>query len=423
MPEIHAPRSTSSAAGRRRHALVSALAAGCVLAVLGCGQDEPSPTAPDPQPELATSATAALAFYQLTGGYARTCGITTDSRPYCWGDNSQGELGDGTTTDRAAPVAVVGGLRFRQISAGVTVTCGVTPEFRAYCWGPNDRGEVGDGTTTARLVPTPVGGGHLFRQLDTGFEHVCGVSYPDNRLYCWGWNRDGQIGNGTRTGTAPCYYAPCVILPVRVATDLTFRQVTAGHFHTCALSTDGRTFCWGLNSSGQVGDSSTVFRRTKPSRVARSLTFRQVDAGGNHTCAVTTDERAFCWGDGRLGQIGNGKAYLSFWPRAVAGGHSFRRVTAGAGHTCGETPSNGAYCWGYNFWGAVGDGTRTDRLTPVAVAGGLLFSQLSAGSSHTCGRTPADVGYCWGFNADGELGLGAPNFTPTLAPAPVVGPL
>jgi hypothetical protein len=148
-----------------------------------------------------------------------------------------------------------------------------------------------------------------------------------------------------------------------------------------------------------------------------------VDGGNEFTCAVTTGDQAFCWGNGRGGELGNGHAYLSFWPRAVAGKHAFRRVTAGGKHACGETPSNGAWCWGENG-GALGDGTTSpSSLIPVAVTGGLFFSQLSAGYVHTCGRTPAAVGYCWGRNFNGQLGLGAPDVTPHTSPTPIGPPI
>jgi alpha-tubulin suppressor-like RCC1 family protein len=397
------------------------LAAG-LLALPGCGSEQPSPTAPDERPSPAVSAVAALSFFQLSASWLWTCGVTTDNRAYCWGNNDQGYLGDGTIIDRAAPVAVLGGLRFRHISGGGDVTCAVTTDFHGYCWGNNQRGELGDGTTTERHSPVAVVGGLRFRQIEVGFLHACGLTYPDNRVYCWGWNRDGQLGLGTRTGPEGCSgFGPCSTKPVPISSTLTFRQVTAGWYHSCAVTTDERLFCWGLNSSGQVGDSTSVFRRANPSRVGRSQRWRQVDGGIEHTCAVTTGDQAFCWGNGRDGQLGNGHTYLSFWPRAVAGEHAFRRVTAGGGHTCGETPSNGAWCWGAG--GALGDGTTTQSLIPVAVTGGLFFSQLSAGRSYTCGRTPAGVGYCWGTNANGQLGLGAVDFVPHPSPTPIGAPM
>jgi alpha-tubulin suppressor-like RCC1 family protein len=143
----------------------------------------------------------------------------------------------------------------------------------------------------------------------------------------------------------------------------------------------------------------------------------QVDAGRSHTCAVTTANKAYCWGDGRGGQLGNGKQYLSYWPRAVAGGLSFTRVTAGGAHSCGESTSKLAYCWGYNESYAVGS-PGFFILTPAAVDGGHTFAQVSAGGSHTCAKTGAAVAYCWGDNTYGQLGNGTIEDSP---PGPVAG--
>jgi alpha-tubulin suppressor-like RCC1 family protein len=385
--------------------------AALLLGSLGCREDADSPTAPQTGPALATSATPALTFYQVSGGDLHSCGVTTDNRAYCWGRNIFGALGDGTITDRLTPVAVAGALHFRQVSADKFHTCGVTTDYRVYCWGSNSNGELGDGTTTQRLTPVPVAGGHQFRQVDAGENHTCAVSYPDNRAYCWGANSSGQLGNPT------IYYS---LSPVAVTSTLSFRQVAAGVNHTCGVTTENRAYCWGSNIRGEVGDSSTADYRPTPSAVAGTRRFRQVDAGDRFSCAVTTTDRAFCWGEGRAGQIGDGKTYLRFWPRAVAGGFSFARVTTGANHTCAETTENRAYCWGVNG-GMLGDGTTTQRLTPVAVVGGLFFSQVSAGGAHTCGRTGAGIAYCWGGNFDGELGEGTT--ITRLVPVKVAGAL
>lgn len=397
---------------------------GPVLSGISCRGDniaEPSGSAGGVESEssIIATATTALAFYQVSASWDHSCGVTTDNRAYCWGRNSEGQLGDGTVTGRLTPVAVAGTLRFRQISASIGSTCGVTTDYRAYCWGDNPRGELGDGTTTRRLTPVPVAGGRQFRHVVTSFEHACGVSYPDNRAYCWGWNADGQLGIGTNTGPETGHFGPYSATPVAVVGTLSFRQVSAGYYHTCGVTTGDRAFCWGRNREGQIGDSSTAGRRLKPVRVAGARQFRQVDAGADHTCAVTTNDRAFCWGNGRQGQIGNGKAYLSFWPRAVAGGLGFTRVSAGLYHTCGETTLNRVYCWGANGNGMLGDGTNVDRLTPVAVAGGLNFNQVSAGGFHTCGRTPGAVAYCWGRGFSGQLGNGGA--ASSLTPVAVAG--
>jgi alpha-tubulin suppressor-like RCC1 family protein len=395
--------------------LAGVLAPALLLAALGCREDAESPTAPKSGPALdITPAHAALSFRQVSAGGSHTCAVATDDRAYCWGVNGNGQLGIGTTDGpevclglscSTRPVAVLGGLRFRQVSAGTYLTCGVTTDYRAYCW--SFGGDAG-------YTPVAVPGGLHFRQVSVGNSHRCGVT-TENRAYCWGYNGDGQLGDGTLSFGEPA--------PVAVVGQLQFRQVSAGGSHTCAVTTDDRAYCWGRNIQGQVGDSTEPSWRPRPTRVAGTRQWRQIDAGLVHTCAVTTSDRAFCWGNGRAGQLGTGKAYLSFWPRAVSGGLRFKRVTAGVFHTCGETTTNRAYCWGgtsYNNFGQLGDGTTTGRLTPVAVAGGLYFRQLSAGDYHTCGKTSTDVGYCWGYNAVGQLGDGTTIDRPK--PRAVVGP-
>jgi alpha-tubulin suppressor-like RCC1 family protein len=234
-------------------------------------------------PALATTATTALAFYQVAVGVLHTCGVTTDRRLYCWGHNLEGELGDGTTTMRLTPVLVKGGHRFRQVSAGFSHTCGVTTEYRAYCWGSNFEGALGDGTTINRLTPVLVTGGRQYRRVEISSFYACGVSYPDSRAYCWGDNVEGEHGDGTTTNR---------LRPVAVLGGRKFRQVSTGWFHACGVTTDDRAFCWGDNEAGQIGDSSEVRRRLRPSRVAGAHQFRQLSAGSQHTCGVTTDDRA-----------------------------------------------------------------------------------------------------------------------------------
>jgi alpha-tubulin suppressor-like RCC1 family protein len=258
-----------------------------------------------------------------------------------------------------------------------------------------------------------------FRQVSVGVGHTCGVT-TDSLAYCWGRSDRGQIGDGKVDILDR-------LAPVAVVGGLRFLQVSAGLDHTCGVTTDNRAYCWGTNGSGRLGDGTTT-DRPSPVAVAGGLKFRGVTAGHRHTCGVTTDDRAYCWGFNRDGRLGDGTTSRRLMPVPVAGGLRFRQVnttTISAGipgpHTCGTTTGDVAYCWGANGAGQIGDGTTIDRLTPVPVAGGLRFSHVRAGGLHTCGVTTDDRAYCWGSNGVGQLGDGTT--THRLTPVVVAGGL
>ncbi len=406
---------------RSRHARPTSLLLPLLAAVLACGDDTESPTAPGSEPALAIAASTALAVSQVNAGDIHNCAVTPDHQAYCWGWNVFGQIGDGTTSyQRATPTLVKGGLSWRQISAGSYHTCGVTTDNRAYCWG--NAGHLGDGTTMSRLKPTLIAGGHSFRQVSAGREHTCGVT-TDDRVYCWGDNVFGQLGNGKTTQIG---YPE--LSPVAVSGTLRFHGVSVGITHSCGRTTTNRAYCWGGDQLGQIGDGAasgtcpvsfnTIPCRKNPTLVAGGYQWLQIDAGGGggagednggpidgaRTCGVTTDFRAFCWGDGTLGQNGDGTKSIRNAPSRGMGDRSYRSVSVGHWQSCALSTDNRAWCWGKNQAGQLGDGTESStRLTPRAVVGGLLFQQLSAGDASTCAWTSAGAAYCWGFNVGNDV--------------------
>src|SRR5829696_5427142 len=214
--------------------IASALLFICIAGAVGCGQEPQAPTE-EPATELAALASGALAFRMLSSGGSHVCGVTTDERAYCWGENNSGQLGNGlndvqncnTTPCNPRPVAVLGGLRFRQLSAGFLHSCGLTTGAQVYCWGRNSEGQLGDGTRTARMRPVPVGGTLRFRQVAAGESHTCAISTADV-AYCWGLNTSGQLGDGTILDR---------LRPVRVADGRLWRHLSGGNSYTCGVTT------------------------------------------------------------------------------------------------------------------------------------------------------------------------------------------
>jgi alpha-tubulin suppressor-like RCC1 family protein len=388
-------------------------------AALGCGEDTASPTGPEEPaaPTLATT-TAVLAFRQVSGGETHTCGITTDNRAYCWGLNYYGQLGDGSfgAAKITRPVAAVADRRFLEIRVGINFTCALTTGSQIYCWGLNTEGRLGIGSTQPySLEPALLAGGRRYRQLRVGSSHGCAITLADV-TFCWGRNDFGQVGDGTTINRRS---------PVRVVGGITFRAVSAGSLHTCGLNLARRAYCWGRNSNGQLGLNNSI-TQLRPAGVVGGRAFNVLSAGAWHTCGVGTDAKAYCWGWNRYGQLGDGTTNRRSQPTLVAGGMSFSGVSPGGGHTCAVTPGKKAYCWGWNNYGEVGDGTyggAAMRLTPTAVAGGLLFDRVIAaiGSSHSCGVSTAERAYCWGDNQFGQLGDGSTSVRST--PVPVAQPM
>jgi len=357
-----------------------------------------------------------VAFTTLAAGGGHTCGMTTSNAVYCWGSNAWGELGIGIDRDghpggdppSTTPVPVVGGLSFTSISLGVSESCGVTTGGAGYCWGlvPSPRSDF------YRASPLAVGGGHTFTRISAGGvgpSHACDVS-TSGAAYCWGQDGWGQLGDSAFGSAGKSE-------PVAVAGGLTFTTISAGGLHTCGVTGSGAAYCWGDNRQGQVGDGSSTTFWIYPVPVAGGISFTTITAGRAHTCALTTDGTAYCWGSNTSGQLGDGSGAQQGTPVPVAGGLSFATISAGSEHTCGVTTSGEAYCWGANPDGRLGDGTTVQRATAVPVAGGLRFSTISAGGAHTCGMTSERGAYCWGGNGTGQLGDGTT--TGRLTPVPV----
>jgi len=271
-----------------------------------------------------------LTFASVSAGGLHTCGVTTGGIAYCWGYDYFGQLGSGDTTNSATPVAVVGGRTFATVSAGGDFTCGVTTGGSAYCWGDNAWGGLGAGSSDLNPHPAPVAvsGGFTFMSLSAGLEHACGMT-TGGAAYCWGDNSHDQLGVFGGDGCGGYLsIGVCRLVPTAVSGGLTFGSLRTGGEHTCGVTTGGAVYCWGNNDYQQLGTtygpdvcgfSGEFGCSIEPTPVSGGLTFASVTAGGWHTCGVTTGGLAYCWGDNRNGQLGDGSRTQSATPVRVAG--------------------------------------------------------------------------------------------------------
>ena len=317
-----------------------------------------------------------LTFTSLSAGALRACGVTPTGSAYCWGDGVLGADYPCPVHESiwgcATPMRVAGRLTFKEVSVGYYHTCGVTTDGAAYCWGTYV--PLGDGQEFSASTPVAVSGGLTFATVSAGVFFTCGLT-PDGTAYCWGSNGAGELGTGSTAGPDQCGDSTsCSLVPVRVAGGLSFTQVVTGAALACGLTGAGTAYCWGYNGAGVLGTGIITDNLPTPTAVAGGLTFSALSAGPLHICGVTSLGAAYCWGKADEGGLGNGTGtpVIATTPVAVSGGLFFAMLSAGGtydGHSCGVTTDGAAYCWGRNFEGELGTGTTTDSPVPVKVAG------------------------------------------------------
>jgi alpha-tubulin suppressor-like RCC1 family protein len=294
---------------------------------------------------------AALA---VGGTGLHTCALSTVGYAYCWGWNQYYQIGvDDIWAKVVTPVPVPGSTVFTSIASGSGHNCGLTSDGKAYCWGHNDHGQLGDGTQTDRMTPVPVSTAVSFESVFPGGLHTCGIEAGTGKAYCWGDNEYGQLGIGSTTDQS---------FPTEVPGDGGFADLAAGWYHTCGVTTAGTAWCWGRNNQAELGLGTTSDPVDQPQRITSVSGFSSITAGSAHTCALTSGGVAYCWGRADQGQLGWGDPAGpdKKVPTLVAGGLTFAVLSAGSLHTCGLTADGTAWCWGDNGSWQLGQGESMD---------------------------------------------------------------
>ena len=334
---------------------------------------------------------------QVAAGGSHSCILLDSGSIKCWGLNSSGQLGDGTTVSKILPTLVSGISTATQITAGDDHTCARLSNGTIKCWGSDSAGQLGDDVTLAnKTTPVLVAGSSGVLTVSAGAAHTCAV-ISDNTVYCWGSNNHGQLGDATTTDRPT---------PVAVSGMSTATQLSTGANHTCARLTNSTVQCWGDNNSGQIGNSSNTDVNT-PTTAGSISTATAVTAGGAHSCALLSDNSMMCWGSDQFGQVGNDGSYSDqSAPAVVASISSATAISSGDSHTCALLSNNHLACWGANVSGQIGNGNHTNEPTEVPVSSMTTATTIASGGSHSCALLSSGAVSCWGEDGSGELGDG-----------------
>ncbi len=331
---------------------------------------------------------------QVAAGGYHACALMAGGSVRCWGNNTYGQLGNGTSDpgiDAVVPVEVTGLAGVSAVAAGENHTCALLGDGSVWCWGANSAGQLGDGTTAGSPVPVQVSGVVGATVLTAGVSRSC-VVLGDGTVSCW--------GAGVPSAS-----------PIAGITGAT--AVSAGGSHACALVAGGAVRCWGSNDFGELGDGTMLSSATPVDAVGIAGATSVVAGPYDTTCAVLAGGTVRCWGANAYGQLGDGTTTGSSLPVPVVGITGATSVGLGAVHSCASLGDGSSRCWGNNNYGQLGDGTNAGSTTPVPVAGPSDLTSIAVGHYATCARTAAATARCWGANGEGQLGNGTHDGTNT----------
>ena len=353
-----------------------------------------------------------VTFTSVRASGYHACGVTTLGKVYCWGSNTNEQSGEPKSVSLSLPHQVGTATNWAEVSLNEYTSCARTVATSStpsatYCWG--DRQSTGIGTASYFNVPIKVTGTGWLRVATNGNSRcaIQGSELP-GRLFCWGANFSGEVGNGT---------IEPVRTPIEIIVPGGWREIAMGPWSTCGITGAGALACWGSNSSGRLGVGDTIDKLV-PTRVGSDTDWSSISVGSGSACAIKSGTDVYCWGSDSSGALGNGAVLTDdqVSPSQVdfsgTGSHTWRKVSVGQSHACALDDAKKLYCWGDNGngffggYGKLGDGTGDNRDAPVRSVAGMQFIDVTAGVASTCGVAVGGASWCWGMNLYGQLGNG-----------------
>jgi len=337
---------------------------------------------------------------EISLGGSHTCAVRLDGSIWCWGANNGWQTGS-TGADKQVPAPVAGLSNGVAVSMGYEFSCALA-DGAVQCWGAGSSGQHGDGTGVTSYIPktTLLASPTAVSFPKQGHWHACAIT-SNGGAECWGYDKHGVLGLGVATTTAHLTPAPVVNLSG-------VEQLSMGEFHSCALTTGGNVKCWGYNGFGELGNGELGGSDAYPTPVdVVNLTgAKQIAAGKQYTCAITADDGVACWGSGSYGKLGNGTLNFKSSPFPVSNLSDVGQVASGFGHACAVKHDGTVWCWGRNDYGQLGNGSIEEAHVPVQVPNISDAARVATGFYHTCAATDSGQVFCWGRNSRGQLGIG-----------------
>lgn len=327
---------------------------------------------------------AAKIYSRIAPGWSHAVAMKPEGTLWAWGDNSFGQLGDGTTVAKLYPVQIGAGSTWVSVASGWNHSLSIKSDGTLWVWGHNEYGQLGDGTTVSKSTPVQIGAGSTWVKIAAGAQRSVAVK-SDGTLWSWGY---GGASSPVQVGTGNAWASA---------------SVAVGWAHNMALKTDGTLWAWGGNNTGQLGDGSTV-DKSVPVQIGAGSTWISVATGEFHTAAVKSDGSAWTWGYNYYGQLGDGTTVNQISPKLISALNT--SVAAGEFHTVAVKSNGTLSAWGNNYYGQLGDGTTINRLVPVQIGTGNTWVTIAGNYYQTAAMKADGTLWAWGYNSSGQLGDG-----------------
>ncbi len=340
-----------------------------------------------------SSAGTITQFIKTAVGDGHTVMLKSDGTVWACGNNSSGQLGDGTDISRDRFVQVSSLTNVITIAAGFNHTIALKNDGTVWAWGGNANGELGDGTTVNKNAPIQVSVINGIMAIEAGYYHTMAIK-SDGTVWTWGKNVDGQLGDGTTTNKN---------LPVKVTGLTGVKAAAGGDKYTVALKNDGTVWAWGSNQYGNLGDGSSTSRVT-PAQVSGLTGITAVACGYGHTIALKSDGTVWTFGRNDYGQVGDGTTNIRKTPYKLTSLSSITSISGGRWHTTALKSDGTVWGWGYNGDGELGDGTITNRYSPVQAVGLTGVKTISTRNFHIIAIKNDGTVWSWGWNLYDQLG-------------------